>query len=352
MTRHPAESSASVALAARTLPPLPAERADILRVMAEQVYGDEPSPSFDVTVKTVETMSDLAGKAIHEVLEMRLTTPQGAVSVPFSLTRPSALLQPATVLLLNFDRLPHHYCPLEEIVDADVAVCVLSYLDVTTDDDDFSTGVAGIVPRQGPHAWGKISLWAWMASRVMDYLHARADLNATRIWVAGHSRLGKAALLAAARDERFAGAISNNSGCCGAALTRGKVGEQLSDITSRFGYWFTPHLADTVTPEDLFCDQHWLLGAIAPRPVSVGSAVDDEWADPVSEYLSCIAASPAWERHGVRGFVHEGAGVPSLGSSIEGAVRFHLREGTHYLSREDWAVYLLAIKAAHSPSGR
>ena len=51
-----------------------------------------------------------------------------------------------------------------------------------------------------------------------------------RIAVVGHSRNGKAALLAAAFDERIAMAIPLQAGCGGTAPSRGTVGESVKQI--------------------------------------------------------------------------------------------------------------------------
>ena len=83
-------------------------------------------------------------------------------------------------------------------------------------------------------------------------------------------------------------------------------------------------------------DQHFLIASIAPRKVYVASAKEDEWADPVSEYMCCIAASPAWEEKGLTGFIHPDR-LPECEEVFgEGNVGYHLRDGGHFLSRHDW----------------
>jgi hypothetical protein len=121
----------------------------------------------------------------------------------------------------------------------------------------------------------------------MDYVETLDFIDLSSVAVIGHSRLGKTALLAATFDERFAYAISNNSGCAGAAITRGKRGEHILEITNRFPYWFAKRYAKYAADEStLPLDQHFLLAAIAPRKILVGSADEDEWAGPESEFLS------------------------------------------------------------------
>lgn len=315
------------------LPPL-VDRDAMLRTLTTEVFGEAPELVAPVSCTTIESQTGwLAGKADHHRLELAVPTAHGPFLLPFTLTvsSPSA----PTVLLLNFGRLPHEYCPVEELIDGGVNVCVLDYRDVTSDDADFSSGLAGSLPRTGPHPWGKIALWAWACCRVMDHLVTRDDLDPAKVWIAGHSRLGKTALWAGALDQRFRGAISNNSGCAGAALARGNVGETIRDITDIFGYWFTPAYSTWAGREDeLPWDQHWLLAAIAPRLVCVGSAADDAWADPVAEHLAGLAAAPAWP--------------PTTATAGEFPVQHHLRPGGHFLSRDDWRHYLAAMTSGHT----
>lgn len=182
------------------------------------------------------------------------------------------------------------------------------------------------------------------ASVVREYLAACPEIDQRAVAVAGHSRLGKTALLAGALDKRFQFVFANESGCSGAALYRGKQGETAADIQRVFPYWFSPSFAScTGDPEQLPFDQHFLLSLIAPRKLYVSSAAEDLWSDPAAEFLGCLAASPAFEAAGVPGFVCAGE-EPQLGQAChQGNIGYHLRAGKHFLSREDWrqfAAYL------------
>lgn len=179
----------------------------------------------------------------------------------------------------------------------------------------------------------------------MDYIERLDFIDKEHIAVIGHSRLGKTALLAAAFDERFKYAISNNSGCSGAAITRGKRGEQITDITNVFPYWFCPRyskLAESFSHSGF--DQNFLLSLIAPRRLLIGSAENDIWADPESEFLGAYSVSKIYSLYRLDGLIHEGR-FPVAGDVLDkGCIAYHLRAGEHYLSRDDWRVYMDYIK--------
>ena len=238
--------------------------------------------------------------------------------------------------------------PVEEIIDNGFAVISFCYQDITKDNDDFTDGLAGVLyenGKRGKNEAGKITLWSWAAQRVMDYAQTLDNLDLNNSIVCGHSRLGKTALLTAATDKRFKFAFSNNSGCCGAALSRGKNGEKIADICSAFPYWFCEEFLNYINNEDKMpFDQHYLAAAIAPRYVYISSAKEDIWADPVSEMLTCVAISEVYERYGEKGFVCADR-LPRVGDVFhDGCVGYHLRDGLHYFSREDWNKAMTFVK--------
>ena len=182
---------------------------------------------------------------------------------------------------------------------------------------------------------GAITAWAWGLSRILDWLVTLPEVDAAKVIVIGHSRLGKTALWAAACDERFAMAVSNESGCGGAALSRRNFGETVGVITSRFPHWFCPAFAGYAGREtELPCDQHTLLAMVAPRPLYVASAVEDRWADPRGEFLSAVEAGPAWKLFGLVGLgTHE---QPAVDTPVGGTIGYHVRTGRHELLAYDW----------------
>ncbi len=319
---------------------------------ALETYSYGKTPNIPVKVSGNVTFSDkisYAGKVLNEKVDISIETEKGIFTFPIEIFIPQRVENPPAFLHIAFRPVPDRYIPVEEICDRGYALIVLLYEDVVNDKHygDFSGGLSeyfGTSRERKPDEWGKIGMWAYAASRVMDYLMAeRCDIDTSKVAVMGHSRLGKTALWCGAQDERFAAVISNDSGYGGAASSKKGKGENISDFEIAGSWdWFCENFRSFggEKEDEKPYDQSFLLSLIAPRLLCVGSAVLDKDADPEAEFLTTLHASCAWELFDKKGLICPDR-LPMVGDRFtEGNIGYHLRDGRHFLSREDWNVYM------------
>lgn len=314
-----------------------ARRRELIEILSREEYGFTPDPPASVRAEVISSERAFAGKAVQTRVKLSFDTPGGEFSFPVNVVVPENRQNvPAFVAICFRPEIPDKYLPAEEIIDRGFAFASIYYNDVSTDGPAMD-GIASMYPADENTGWGKLGMWAFAASRVLDYLETLPCIDPARVAVIGHSRLGKTALWCAAQDERFSMAISNDSGCSGAAISRGKVGESIRDIYTHFPYWFCGNYKNWMDREtDAPFDQHFLLALVAPRALYVCSATEDEWADPASEHLGARAASEAWTLLRRPGYIGP-TDLPAPDSPVHsGSVAYHLRTGAHFLSRSDW----------------
>lgn len=162
-------------------------------------------------------------------------------------------------------------------------------------------------PRK-PDQWGALRAWAWGASRALDYLQTDPAVNGKEVGVMGHSRFGKAALVAMAFDQRFAVAYISSSGKGGAALYRRDFGERMGNVAGVTEFhWMAGNFLKydgPLTAKDLPVDSHELIAMCAPRPVFIGVGSvhhGDGWIDPRGEFMAAVAAGPVYRLLGKEG---------------------------------------------------
>jgi hypothetical protein len=180
-------------------------------------------------------------------------------------------------------------------------------------------GIIGLVNKGQPRSmddWGVLRAWAWGASRTMDYLLTDPDVDGSKVGVMGHSRGGKAALVALVDDPRFAIGFISSSGAGGANLYRRNYGEALENVAAPNEFhWmagnFLKYAAVGHSADEMPVDAHEFVALVAPRPIFIGGGglimdppcaiPGDAWQDAQGMFLSAVAASPAWEVLGRKG---------------------------------------------------
>ncbi len=376
-------------------------RQEILQIFASEMYGQEPPPPETLIVEKFEEKEDaLAGFAVRTQYKMYFKPDKSGPCINWLLFRPRHAEAPVPVILfLNYrgnhelvpdpeiplmtawvrnDRKTKDHrsqessrgvmcdpnqlstLPLGMILAGGYAVMTACYAEFSPDlqeecppDRDVDFAYTGIF-----RLWGKrdesrsdnitsLGAWAWGLSRGADLIEKLPQLDASKILVTGCSRLGKTALLAAARDERFAICVPNQCGGGGVTLAKRDFGENIATQMKTFPHWYCRAYKkyETNPAELLTFDQHLLLSLIAPRPLLV-QGFNAPWFDTEGEYLACKAASCVWEFLGRNGLPGNAYPAPFDCAAVGTDLGYVRRSEDHGFAAWDWMI-LLDFASAH-----
>lgn len=353
-------------------------RRELIELFQQNVYGRSPKPPArgDFTIFDSDKNA-LRGKAVRKQVtiyfspnkegpkeDVLIYIPAGAQKpVPLILSlnfsgNHAVINDPAVRLATLWNRTTHEReqakeesrgkdtgFEVEKALARGYGFATICYQDIEPDfNSGFVHGVRPLFFKKGqtePAAddWGAIGAWAYGLSRAMDYLEKDSDVDPKRVAILGHSRLGKTVLWAGALDQRFAMVISSCPGEGGASLARRNYGETIQTLTDRFSYQFSANYKKYADhPDQLPVDTHELIALIAPRPVYITGAEDDQWADPKGEFLACVAAGPVYRLLGAQDLGTDQ--MPKLNQPIMRTIGFHYRDGKHAVTDFDWNQFL------------
>lgn len=335
-------------------------RPELIRLYETEVYGRVPNSAPRVTFELVGTdLAALNQSAIRRDFVGHLGDPTNGPTFKLVLYLPAAATQPVPVLLHllfgnppadgpDYTRAtrPGEIGPIPDILARGYGYATFRYTQIEGDTRTNSLNLVRklALPKGqiGPAAeeWGTITAWAWAASKVLDHLETEPAVNARRVALMGHSRLGKTALWAGARDPRFALVFASCSGELGAALARRDYGETVDDVIANFPWWFAVNFRKYATRwNDLPVDSHLLIALNAPHPVFITGGTADQWADPRGMFLAEVAAGPVYRLLGKQDLgVTE---LPPLDTPlIAGDLGFLYHTGPHAITPEDWKAFL------------
>ena len=337
-----------------------ARREEILSIFEKEMYGVMPDP-MPVYLQQLEKSKALNGTALKRLVRMRFQPGREGPHIDWMIIYPRKAKKPVPAIMsLNYygnntvldkDALDRSQgksvtvYPLEEILSRGYAFVTACYEDVSADPDDPEMqeklafkGVFDLWERDPSRTdnTGALMAWAWALCRGLDMLERDSRVNASKVVVTGSSRLGKAALLAAAFDERFAVAVINQTGGGGVPLAKRNFGEYVASQTEMFTHWWCKAFSKYIEAEKKMpFDQHMLLSCIAPRPLLV-EGFNNTWFDTHGEFLACKAASPVWEFLGKPGLPAGDFPANYDTSRIGPALGYVRRGGEHGISGYDW----------------
>jgi hypothetical protein len=289
-------------------------RRELEDAFEHQIYGGLQDGALGLNWSVTDSVPDrIGGLAVttrHVVAHLASgTNPPVAIEVHLMVSVPVGAKGPVPLILQLLPGNPKTPQPSstwrEQVLAKGWGIAVLDVTSVQPDDGaDLTRGAIGVASNGQPRdllAWGTLRAWAWGASRAMDYFENDAAIDSTQVGIMGHSRYGKAALIAMAFDPRFAVAFISSSGAGGAALLRRNFGERLENLASESEYhWFGSNFlkyAGPLTAKDLPVDAHELIALCAPRPVFISSGslqVEGGWIDAKGMFLGGVGAGPVY----------------------------------------------------------
>ena len=317
-------------------------RAEILELFQSELYGRLPPPPEALVVeKTSERISD-DGFSVIRRYRLRFRKDGTGPAVDWLVFLPRFAKGRVPVFLhLNYKgfglveqgRTNHYTLPLEQLAARGYAFMTAHYTQITGDphsQDEWNRraydGVFELWGRRDPKRTDNptaLGAWAWTLSRGLDWAETDPDLDVSRSIVTGCSRLGKAALLAGARDERFAVVAPVQTGGGGCPLLKRNYGENAKLMNTAFKHWYCEAFRKYSDNEKAMpFDQHLLLAAVAPRKLLV-SGFDVPMYDTKGEELAVEAARPVWTKAGRKN-----------------AIGYRHRGGRHGIAVDDWRAIL------------
>ncbi|WP_041523867.1 alpha/beta hydrolase family protein [Gilvimarinus agarilyticus] len=337
-----------------------AERQRLRSIFAQEFYGEVPERLPEVQwQKSFPTFSLVGATPVrHQRISGVISADdsRSSVAIDMTLTTPAGVSGPVPVVLAfqwDLDIVEHLASRMSQdkrrefyqsITDWQKQVLqagwgYAEYVPTSVQADTgagLTTGIIGLANSGAPRStrdWGALRAWGWGASRALDYLQTEKRVKGEQVVVFGHSRYGKAALVALAFDDRFAGGYISSSGEAGASLWRRNYGEQIGNVAAAGEYhWMAGNFlkyAGPLTVNDLPLDSHQLLALAAPRPIFIGAGyTGDEWVDPKGSYLALRAASEAY--HLLGGASLKDTQYPSVGTLLQrGNMAFRQHDQGH-----------------------
>jgi len=335
-------------------------RPELIKLYETEVYGRVPTRAPRIKFELVGTdLSALSNSAIRKDIVGHIGNPTNGPKMNLVMYLPANATGPVPVLLhllfgnppadspafTNSTR-PGEIGPIPDMIGRGYGYASFRYTQI---EGDSRTNNLTIVRKLalpdgqiGPalDEWGTITAWAWSASKVLDYLEADRAVNAKRVALIGHSRLGKTALWAGARDPRFALVFASCSGELGASLARRDYGETVDDVIANFPWWFAANFKKYSTRwNDLPVDSHLLIALNAPHPVFITGGTQDQWADPNGMFLATAAAGPVYRLLGKKDLGT--TELPPLDTPLtSGNLGFLYHTGPHSITADDWKTFL------------
>ena len=329
-----------------------ARRKEILGIFEREVYGRMPPKPDAMVFELISEKTTEDRFATERRYRQWLKPDKTGPCIDWIVFVPRHAKKPCPVILhLNYKgndliasgRTNHYLLPLGEFAARGYVFMSANYKQISSDGPGKNgmplDGVFELWGARDPKRTdntGALMAWAWGLCRGLDLAGKIAEADASRSVVVGSSRLGKAALLAAAFDERFAACVANQTGAVGVQLMKRDYGESIAAQRLMFPWWYCGGLWKWAGRErEMPFDQHLLLACVAPRALLL-EGYNKKWFDPRGEWLAAKAASPVWEFLSGKGIGLDDWPEPYDDVAVRPPFGYVRRTEDHGLSPYDW----------------
>ncbi len=315
-----------------------AQRIRFLDMLEKMFYGKMPPRPEHLEGERLLTKRIWDGKVLCEKVRLK-TGPNEEIGYHVHVTRPNRKGKTIPIVIPAGTNLE------DEILKMAVYrnFSIMSFEIGEAAPDDPQGYREGSCARAYPeYSWRALAMWAWLQSRVIDWLETQDFADMGKVVVTGHSRMGKAALCCGIFDDRAAVVAPAGSGCGGMASLRlngGRLGEGIGRgerigvmlSEKNFSYWLMDGMREYGTEDGMEAfreneipfDANILGACVAPRGLVLVEGLDDTWINTYGTQTAWLATSE----------VYQFFDVPEK-------CAIHYREGGHAYNREDWDVVL------------
>jgi hypothetical protein len=337
-------------------------RPEIVEDFDREIYGrvpkDTPKVNWEVTSVTQDsngTVPTITKQLVGHVDNS--SYPLITVDIQLTLTTPANAAGPVPVMMefgwgKFWGRVPPSVASQpdwrQQVLAKGWGYAIITPTSVQADNGEGLTqGIIGLCNKGQPRKlddWGALRAWAWGASRALDYFQTDKSVDAKQVGLEGHSRYGKATIVAMALDPRFAIAFVSSSGEGGAKLHRRNWGEIVENLASSGEYhWMAGNFLKYAGPlnwNDLPVDAHELIALCAPRPVFISAGITngDGWVDAKGMFMAAAAAGPVYKLLGKKD-MGTTEFPPIETPLIDGDVAFRQHSGGH-TPGPNWPTFL------------
>ncbi|MDR8394269.1 hypothetical protein NC796_24185 [Aliifodinibius sp. S!AR15-10] len=340
-------------------------RPEIVEFFEREIFGRVPEQtpvvSWEITEATDTTIGNIQAKKKRLVGHVDNTTyPHITVNIQANLVIPAQADEPVPVITqFGFIQLPPFLKQLRQnnddnsptwhqlVMEKGWGYSIIVPNSIQADNGaGLTKGIIGLVNKGQPRDaddWGALRAWAWGASRLLDYFETIDEVDAERVGIQGHSRYGKAAVVAQAFDQRFAIGYISSSGAGGVKPHRRNFGEIVENVAAPSEYhWMVGNYlkyAGPLTWRDIPVDSHELVALCAPRPMFIGSGQEgDLWVDPKGMFMAGVKAGPVYEL-----LEKEGLGTdqfPPVGTALLGGDIAFRQHPEGHTAGPNWPAFL------------